>query len=193
MWRGGRRGLHAGNRFWHGKACRKRFNVTAGMPMHRTDLPLLTWAQAVYLIVFSSGGVWAMKLAGMLGVYDVTAWHPGHRIRAMMAEAVPFLSASRSTRWTREHHLGSGRSRSAITTAAGRPSEPDGRGTKRPLVRVTAERGGVCGDLTYPEPRPRWRSSLPGGLRHTGSSEWASGPRLYRVGSTASSRIVEEP
>lgn len=31
-------------KFWHCKACKGQFSVTAGTPMHRTHLPLLTWA-----------------------------------------------------------------------------------------------------------------------------------------------------
>jgi hypothetical protein len=54
--------------------------------MHRTHLPLLVWAQAIYLIVASSKGISAVKMAQMLGVSYEAAWHLGHRIRAMMAE-----------------------------------------------------------------------------------------------------------
>ncbi len=60
--------------------------------MHRTHLPLLTWAQAIYLIVVSSKGISAKKLSEMLDVHYATAWFMGHRIRAMMAEANPILA-----------------------------------------------------------------------------------------------------
>jgi transposase-like protein len=79
-------------RRWECIACRRQFTVTAGTPMHRTHLPLLTWAQAIYLIVVSSKGVSAVKLSEMLGVSYETAWHLGHRIRAMMAEDNPLLA-----------------------------------------------------------------------------------------------------
>ena len=46
--------------FWHCKTCKKQFSVTAGTPMHRTHLPLLTWAHAIYLIVASSKGISAI-------------------------------------------------------------------------------------------------------------------------------------
>jgi len=39
----------------------------------------------MYLITTSSKGISALKLAGWLGVSHKTAWHVGHRIRAMMA------------------------------------------------------------------------------------------------------------
>ena len=50
-------------KFWHCKSCKKQFSVAAGMPMHRTHVPLLTWAHAIYLIVSSSKGIPAMKWA----------------------------------------------------------------------------------------------------------------------------------
>ena len=60
--------------------------------MHRTHLPLLTWAHAIYPIVASSKGISAKKLSEMLDVSYPTVWCLGHRIRAIMAEANPILS-----------------------------------------------------------------------------------------------------
>ena len=60
--------------------------------MHRTHLPLLTWAHAIYLIVSASKGIPAMKLSKMLGISYPAAWHLGHRVRVMMAEANPILA-----------------------------------------------------------------------------------------------------
>lgn len=77
---------------WRCTECDHQFSVTAGTPMHRTHLPLLTWAHAIYLILASSKGISAMKLAERLDVSYGTAWHLGHRIRAMMAEANPILA-----------------------------------------------------------------------------------------------------
>ena len=34
-------------KFWHCKACKKQFSVTAGTPMHRTHLPLLSWSRLI--------------------------------------------------------------------------------------------------------------------------------------------------
>ena len=79
-------------RRWHCQGCSKQFTVTAGTPMHRTHLPLLVWAQAIYLTVSSSKGISAVKMAEILGVSYETAWHLGHRIRAMMADRHPLLS-----------------------------------------------------------------------------------------------------
>ena len=53
----------AGVRRWQCRPCRRQFSVTVGTPMHRTHLPLLIWAQAIYLIVASSKGISAVKMA----------------------------------------------------------------------------------------------------------------------------------
>ena len=78
-------------RVWCCGRCKSQFTVTAGTPMHRTHLLLLTWLQAMWLISASSKGISAMKMAEWLGVAYQTAWHLGHRIRAMMAEDNPVL------------------------------------------------------------------------------------------------------
>ncbi len=77
---------------WQCRACGCQFTVKAGTPMHKSHLPLLTWAEAIYLIVASSKGVSAKKLGEMVGVGYATAWFLAHRIRAMMAENDPLLS-----------------------------------------------------------------------------------------------------
>lgn len=47
-------------KFWYCKACKGQFPVTAGTPMRRPHLPLLTWTQTIYLIVASSKGIGAI-------------------------------------------------------------------------------------------------------------------------------------
>lgn len=129
-------------RFWHCKACRRQFSVTAGTPMHRTHLPLLTWAQAIYLTVSSSKGIPAVKLSEMLDVHYVTAWHLGHRIRAMMAEANPLLSGVVEIDEMDAGAPPRKRAKASRDHDDSDPPNPTGRGTKRPLVLVAAERGG---------------------------------------------------
>lgn len=128
-------------KFWHCKACKRQFSVTAGTPMHRTHLPLLTWAHAIYLIVASSKGISAKKLGEMLGVSYATAWHLGHRIRVMMTEANPILSGVVEID---EMYAGAPPRKRAKPSHDhdDAPKNPQGRGTKRPLVLVAAERGG---------------------------------------------------
>jgi transposase-like protein len=130
-------------RVWHCMDCRHQFTVTAGTPMHRTRVPLLSWLQAIYLIVASSKGISAVKLAEMLDVSYPTAWFMGHRIRAMMAEANPILSGVVELD---EMYAGAPPRKRAKPARdhddQGPPKNPQGRGTKRPLVLVGAERGG---------------------------------------------------
>lgn len=131
-------------RRWECAECRRQFSVTAGTPMHRTHLPLLVWAQAIYLIVASSKGISAVKLAEMLGVSYKTAWHLGHRVRAMMAERHPVLlgiveidetyAGAPPRKLAKHQHVDD--------DSEPPPPNPTGRGTKRPLLLVAAERGG---------------------------------------------------
>ena len=124
-------------KFWCCASCRGQFSVTAGTPMHQSHLPLLTWARAIYLILASSKGLSAVKLGEILGVSYSTAWFLGHRIRAMMNEHNPLLSGVVELDETyagappRKH-------------AKGDPSPPNrsGRGPRRPLLLVAAQRGG---------------------------------------------------
>jgi transposase-like protein len=131
-------------RRWHCKGCSTQFTVTAGTPMHRTHLPLLVWAQAIYLIVASSKGISAVKMAEMLGVSYETAWHLGHRIRAMMAEQNPLLSGIVEIDETYAGAPPRKRAKSGRDDDDNErpPQNPMGRGTKRPLLLVAAERGG---------------------------------------------------
>ena len=129
-------------KFWHCKECKKQFSVTAGTPMHRTHLPLLTWAHAIYLIVSSSKGISAVKLGEMLGISYPSAWHLGHRVRTMMAEANPILSGVVEID---EMYAGAPPRKRAKSSRDHDDQElknPQGRGTKRPVVLVAAKRGG---------------------------------------------------
>lgn len=47
-------------RRWNCMGCRHQFSVTAGTPVHRTHLPLLTWAHAIYLVAASSKDISAI-------------------------------------------------------------------------------------------------------------------------------------
>lgn len=56
--------------------------------MHRSHLPLLVWAQAIYLMVSSSKGISSLKLSELLGLPYNTTWFLTQRIRLMMAADV---------------------------------------------------------------------------------------------------------
>ncbi len=124
-------------KFWHCKSCKKQFSVTAGTPMHRTHLPLLTWAHAIYLIVSSSKGISAVKLGEMLGISYPSAWYLGHRVRAMVAEANPILFGVVEID---EMYAGAPTRKQAKSSRDhddddGPPANRKGRGTKRPSPR----------------------------------------------------------
>ncbi len=139
-------------RRWNCKGCRHQFTVTAGTPMHRTHLPLLTWAQAIYLIGASSKGISAVKLSEILGVSYETAWHLGQRIRAMMAEDSPLLSGIVEIDETYGGAPPRKRAKSEREDddRDPPPPNPQGRGTKRPLLLVAAERGGDVATRVIP-------------------------------------------
>ena len=130
-------------RRWNCMGCRHQFSVTAGTPMHRTHLPLLTWAHAIYLIVASSKGISAMKLGEILGISYPAAWHLAHRVRAMMAESNPVLAGVVEID---EMYAGAPPRKRAKPARdhddSEPPANPTGRGTKRPLVLVAAARDG---------------------------------------------------
>jgi transposase-like protein len=126
-------------------ACKTQFSVTAGTHMHKTRLPLTMWLEAMFLLACSSKGMSSMKLSEWLGIQYRTAWHLAHRIRAMMAENDPVLRGVVEI----DEIYGGGPPRKR-NTGDDDPEDPPpptsrgptGRGTKRPLVLVAAERGG---------------------------------------------------
>lgn len=130
---------------------------------------LLTWAQAIHLIVASSKGISAKKLGEMLGVSYETAWHLGHRIRAMIAEDNPLLS---NLVEINEMYAGAPPRKRAKPEHEDDdrdppPPDPKGRGTKRPLVLVAAERDGDVAAKVIPphgkeaSPRHSTERSIP--------------------------------
>ena len=132
--------------------CHHQFSVTVGTPMHRTHLPLLTWAHAIYLIVAASKGISAMKLSEMLGISYPAAWHLGHRVRVMMAEANPILGGVVELD---EMYAGAPPRKRAKPSrdhddSDPPPANPKGQGTKRPLVLVAAERDGKVAAQVIP-------------------------------------------
>jgi transposase-like protein len=117
-------------------ACRKQFSLTSGTAMHRTRLPLGQWIRAIWLIAASSKGISARKISEMLGITYKTAWHLGHRIRAMMIggdlvlSGVVEMDEVYAGAPPRKRHGG------------GPTGAKTGRGPRRPLVLTIAERNG---------------------------------------------------
>ena len=131
--------------FWRCRPCGKQFSVTAGTPMHGTHLPLHVWYLAMYLILASSKGISAVKLGEQLGIQYRTAWHLGHRIRAMLASGEkPILSGLVEAD---ETYVGG--KAANLPKSAPRP-ERRGRGTKKPMLFAAIERGGAARTLAVP-------------------------------------------
>ena len=174
-------------KFWHCKSCKKQFSVTAGTPMHRTHLPLLTWAHAIYLIVSSSKGISAVKLSEMLGISYPSAWHLGHRVRAMMAEANPILSGVVELD---EMYAGAPPRKQAKSSQDhddddAPPANRKGRGTKRPLVLVAAKRGGdVVAKVIPTHGKEAIASALEGVLDGTAAVMTDGLPAYKHIGET---------
>ena len=73
---------------WVCRGCLLQYSVMSFTPMHRSHLPLLVWAQAIYLMVSSPKGVSSLKLSELLGLPYKTTWHLTQRIRLMLAADV---------------------------------------------------------------------------------------------------------
>ncbi len=130
-------------RRWNCIGCHHQFSATAGTPMPRTYLlPGRTRAHAIHLIVPSSTGISTVKLSEMLDISYRPAWHLGHRVHAMMAEANPFLAGVVEI----NEIYGGALPRKAASPyrdqdhADPPPANRNGSGTKRSLVLVAAER-----------------------------------------------------
>ena len=61
--------------------CRRYFSVKTGTVMHGSNLPLSTWALAIWMMASNPKGVSATKLSRDLGIAYRSAWHLSHRIR----------------------------------------------------------------------------------------------------------------
>ena len=61
--------------------CRGYFSVKTGTVMHGSNLPLSTWAMAMWMMAGNPKGVSSTKLSRDLGIAYRTAWHLSHRIR----------------------------------------------------------------------------------------------------------------
>jgi len=152
-------------RKWNCRSCRKQFTVRIGTVMQGSHLPLLTWAQAVYLVTSSSKGISAVKLGEMLGVSYKTAWFLGHRIREMMSERDVLLSGLVEIDETYAGAPPRTKNKSGDTDDQGGGSTKTGRGTDRPILLVVAERRGPVVTKTIPtHSKAAMKSALEGML-----------------------------
>ena len=73
--------------------CRKRFSVKTGTPMQASNIGYRDWVIGIYRIATSLKSVSSMNLHRDLDIAQKSAWHMGHRIRAMYSGGggqVPF-------------------------------------------------------------------------------------------------------
>jgi len=118
------------------KECRRQFTVTTKMPLHATKVPLWTWIAAMYLMLSSSKGISSVVMARYIGVTQPTAWKICHAIRELMDlrhELEPVLSGTVEVDTKR---LG------GVPKYRRNVRHRRGRGSKKPIVLVAAERKG---------------------------------------------------
>jgi len=66
-------------------SCRHQVSVTAGTLFHSTNLPLIKWFWAIYLVAADKGGISALRLSKHIGVSWPTARNMLKKIRTAMA------------------------------------------------------------------------------------------------------------
>lgn len=66
--------------------CRRQTSVTAGTLFHSTNLPLVQWFLAIYLMVCDKGGLSALRLSKQIGVSWITAHRMLRKMRHAMAD-----------------------------------------------------------------------------------------------------------
>lgn len=71
--------------------CLKKFNCLTGTIFHGTQLPLIIWFKAMYLVATLSKGISSPDLANALGITVKTSWYLLHRIRQMLKDNAPDL------------------------------------------------------------------------------------------------------
>ena len=65
--------------------CQHQISVTAGTLFHSTNLPLVKWFWAIYLVASDKGGISALRLSKYIGVSWPTARNMLKKIRTAMA------------------------------------------------------------------------------------------------------------
>lgn len=68
------------------RACRRQVSLTAGTIFHSSNLPLVVWFQAIYLVTQSKKGISSLELSRRLGVSYNTAWKMQHKLMQVMLE-----------------------------------------------------------------------------------------------------------
>lgn len=66
--------------------CYKRFRITVGTIMEASNVPLVKWFTAIYLVTAHKKGISSHQLGKDLGTTQRTAWFMLHRIREMLKQ-----------------------------------------------------------------------------------------------------------
>jgi transposase-like protein len=116
--------------------CRRQFTVTTRTPMHSTKLDLRVWIAAIFLVLTSSKGISSVVMSRILGVNQKTAWKLGHAIRELMDDREMTASQLSGIVEVDESFVGGApKFRKGVKNKRG-------RGTKKPIVLVAADRNG---------------------------------------------------
>ena len=74
--------IEGGERYKCGsKECYKRFRITVGTIMEASNIPLVKWFTAMYLVTAHKKGISSYQLAKDIGTSQKTSWFMLHRIR----------------------------------------------------------------------------------------------------------------
>ena len=77
--------IEGGKRYKCGaKTCYKKFSITVGTIFEASNIPLVKWLTAVYLITAHKKGISSYQLAKDIGTSQKTSWFMLHRIREML-------------------------------------------------------------------------------------------------------------
>lgn len=69
--------------------CYKRFRITVGTIMEASNVPLVKWFTAIYLVTAHKKGISSHQLGKDIGTTQRTAWFMLHRIREMIRQKQP--------------------------------------------------------------------------------------------------------
>lgn len=80
--------------------CRHQASVTAGTLFHSSNVPLVQWFLAIYLMVCDKGGLSALRLSKQIGVSWITAHRMLRKMRHAMADRDSIYRLGASWSWT---------------------------------------------------------------------------------------------
>jgi len=116
--------------------CGRQFTVTTKTPLHSTKLDLRVWIAAIFLVLTSSKGISSVVMSRILGVNQKTAWKLGHAIRELMDDREMTASQLSGIVEVDESFVGGApKFRKGVKNKRG-------RGTKKPILLVAADRNG---------------------------------------------------